>query len=52
MPENKSLRGCDICHLKPCVKTGEEQRYCFVRYLIVETLPDEHWVKKRKESQK
>lgn len=33
----KELDGCDICHYKPCNKEGIDRRYCFVRFLIVES---------------
>jgi hypothetical protein len=52
MPENKSLRGCDRCAIKPCGKSDIEQRHCFIRDLLAGNHRTEHWVKKRKESQK
>lgn len=52
MPENKSLRGCDRCAIKPCGKSDIEQRHCFIRDLLAGNHRTERWVKKRKESQK
>ena len=51
MPENKSLRGCDRCAIKPCGKSDAEQRHCFIRDLLAGSRMSEHWVKKSKQEE-